>query len=69
MLLFKESIGADYEQNRNRRDNVWVELNGERMIIADAIILLPVGRTQFYRYMRRYGLIHQETIDHYSIRI
>jgi hypothetical protein len=61
-------LATQYEQNRNMRSNKWVEINGINMIVTDAILLLPIGRTQFYRYMKRHNLTHQETIDYYVRR-
>lgn len=56
-----------YEQTRNMSTNVWVELNGERMVITDAVRLLPISSTGFYLYKKYHGLTHQETVDHYSL--
>jgi hypothetical protein len=58
-----------HEQNRNKRNNVWVELNGERMIITDAIRILCIASATFYLYMKKHELTHQEAINHYSERM
>jgi hypothetical protein len=36
------------EQTRNRTDNIWVEVNGQRMILCDAAKVLGIGRKTLY---------------------
>jgi len=57
-----------YDQCRNKRTNVWVEVDGERMILMDAIRLLHINSRSFYSYKNNHDLTHQETIDHFSNR-
>jgi hypothetical protein len=54
-----------HDQCRNKRTNIWVNMNGEEMIVTDALRLLGVSGGAFYSYMRRHGASHQEAIDYY----
>lgn len=49
------------QQQRNRRDNIWVEVDGRRMLISDAIEKLDIPRTSFYRLLDK-GISLKEAI-------
>ena len=54
----------DYKtQSRNRRDNVWVILDGERMVVADALSVLGVSIGHLHYYMKTRNLTHQGAVD------
>ena len=54
-------------QHRNMRTNVWVNFNGEQMVLEDAITRLRgvITRRSFFAYRARHGISAQETVDHY----
>ena len=56
------------EQARNTRNNVFVDIDGKRLCMEDAIELLPVGRYQFLMWRWRQKATHQEAIDHFMNR-
>lgn len=51
------------EQARNRTDNCWVEYDGKRMILGDAIALIGISRTAVSDFMKRNRCTAQEAID------
>lgn len=53
------------EQNRNRSPNNWVEIKGERMVVADAMRLLKVFPHGWYYHIRR-GMTHQSVADYFA---
>ena len=51
------------QQMRNTRANVWVAVDGVRMVFKDAAKLTTVSRTTLYSYLSKHNLTHQEVID------
>jgi hypothetical protein len=53
---------TSHEQCRNRRNNTWVEINGERLTLTDACLAygLPMGMVQ---WQRKKGHTFQEIVD------
>lgn len=56
------------EQGRNRRSNVWVLLNGQRMCVADAEAALGVSKYLVNSTRRSHGFSHQEAVDYLAAR-
>jgi len=54
------------DQYRNRSSNVWVELHGEQLIVADAMRKLRIFPHGFYHRMRKFGETYQQVVDHYA---
>lgn len=51
------------EQDRNKRSNVWIEYEGRRLILADALIAIGQNYTRFLRIRRATNLSAQEAFD------
>ena len=51
------------EQCRNKRGNVWVTVNGERMILVDALKSLGTNIGAIHYYIKSRNLTHQEALD------
>lgn len=49
------------EQNRNQRTNKFVNVNGQDMIVSDALAALGVSRTTYYRRLKQ-GKTEQEAL-------
>ena len=54
------------QQSRNTRANVWVVLNGTRVVLSDALASLGKTRQALYYKMNTYKLTHQEGIDQWQ---
>lgn len=52
-----------FEQNRNKRSNVWIKLKGKSVILTDALKQLGKTRAALHYQMKTYGLTHQEGFD------
>ena len=50
-------------QSRNRRDNVWVIVDGERMVVTDALSVLGIRLGHLHYYMKTRNLTHQGAVD------
>ena len=50
-------------QGRNRRANVYVVVQGRRMLLTDAYTLLGMSKTIIYHIMKRDRCLHQKAID------
>ena len=55
-----------YEQSRNGRRNVWVEYNGERMILADFASKIGINASAIRGFRENNSLTLKETISFYS---
>ena len=51
------------EQGRNKRSNVYVKIDGKKLVLADAIALLKKSRQAVYYHVHKYGLTVQEVFD------
>ena len=51
------------QQSRNTRANIWVVLDGKRVILADALVSLGKTYQALYYQMRTHGLTHQEGVN------
>jgi hypothetical protein len=51
------------QQASNRRNNVWVLLDGEKMLFTYALKKIGYDRANAYQKMKRAKLTHQEVID------
>jgi hypothetical protein len=51
------------EQSRNRRNNVFVVVDGTRMILVDALKFVKCTIGALHYRMRKYSMTHQEAID------
>jgi hypothetical protein len=56
------------EQQRNRRSNVWVEINGVRKIAEDWAIELGINARRFRERMRRGGMSPEEALVNADLR-
>jgi hypothetical protein len=56
------------EQSRNQRTNVFVILDGCRMVFRDACGVVGISPTSVYARMRAKALTHQAAIDYYAKR-
>lgn len=56
------------EQGHNRALHVYVEVAGERMIYADALLLIGIRASSAYYRMRKLGETRQQAIDHFFRR-
>lgn len=54
------------EQYRNKRDNVWVVVKGNRMIVKDAYELLGFQTGEFYKLLRVFNGNHQKLFDFFE---
>jgi hypothetical protein len=54
-----------HEQSRNRSDNVYVEYDGHKWILADAMKFLTVTPGALYMRMKRQSETLQEAFDHF----
>lgn len=54
---------TDYDQRRNRRDNVFVEVGETRMILKDYASLRGVDYKRLHAKMRRRGMTAQQAAD------
>lgn len=54
--------GTDEEQRRNKSSNVWIECDGERLILQDWINKLGLAKGNFYYYKRHNKLTNEQTI-------
>ena len=53
------------EQGRNKRNNVWVTLFGEKMIVAEAARRIGIVAGPVYGRARKLGVPIQESLDHF----
>ncbi len=53
-------------QSRNRRANVWVDYDGERLILTDACKAVGVPQPRISNMVQRTGVTHQEAFDIYA---
>jgi hypothetical protein len=56
------------EQLRNRRNNVWIIYDGQRMCLKDACTAVGVTSAIVSQKVRVAGISHQEAFDHYVAR-
>lgn len=57
--------GTDEQQSRNKRNNRWVEYNGEKMIVSDWAKRFNLKTvSSFISYMERHGI--EKTFEHYK---
>lgn len=55
-------------QSRNTCRNIWVTVNGERMVIKDALHMLGYTEQGYHYLKRNHGLDAQKVIDRYAER-
>ena len=53
------------QQMRNRRNNIFVTINGYSMCVADAQHILGLGHTTIDTTVRKRGITHQQAVDHF----
>lgn len=51
------------EQMRNKRNNVWVRVDGERLCVVDALKRKGMNMSTFYYRVREGGMTPQQAID------
>ena len=56
-----------FNQSRNRRDNVWVEYNGEKIIVSDLAKLLKVYPQNIMTAIKN-GRTIDEIVSHYKLK-
>lgn len=52
-----------HEQNRNKRSNVWVHIDGIPFILADALKKTGCCLGKLHYRMKKYNITHQEALD------
>lgn len=58
--------GTSLDSSRNRKNNVYVELCGERMLLTDANKILNIERGAIRQHGRRFNKTHQQACDHFA---
>jgi len=53
------------EQRRNSRQNVYVQVGGERLCVMDAARLIGITLQSLYCYRHNHALSYQEAVDDY----
>jgi hypothetical protein len=56
------------EQNRNKRNNIWVKVNGKRMVLSDAAKMLGVSQPMLSKRILR-GMSPQAAVNAGAARI
>lgn len=56
-------------QAKNTRQNVWIDFNGERLTLTDALSELGVGHISIYHRVQRYNETHQQAFDYHAKRL
>lgn len=51
------------EQANNKRNNVFVDIGGQKLTLAKAANLFGFSRSNVYKYMNRLGVSHQQAVD------
>jgi hypothetical protein len=54
------------QRHNSRRPVIYVILNGHRMMLTDARVLVAPNGSVFHRWMQKHGATHQQAIDHYA---
>jgi hypothetical protein len=56
------------QQSRNTRNNIWVIVNGQKMIITDAARCIGANMRSLYSTKKQKTLTHQEVVDWFILR-
>lgn len=61
---FKENCrwATPTQQSRNRRNVIWVDYNGEKMVLAECLKAIDVSSSTYYRRIKK-GMTPQQAVD------